>query len=110
LPDLHKHFQRQRLNAEAYAVECLTSFYTANLNIRSLLRVWDLLLLRFDHVLTNVLLAVFYLNQSLLITLELEELIPQIKDCLKKAEPDDLIPLLIHPPEKPSLLDKCSIS
>ena len=92
-----------------YAVECFASFFTSNMNLRTLVRVWDLIIMRIPDVMPLTLLAVIFNVREELAGLSIEDLIPKLKESLKVAEPETLVPVIFHPPT-PSFLDQCRIS
>jgi len=96
LPSLHAHMLAQQCPPSTYAVDCFTSCFVVSMPLDTVLRIWDLLLMRIEKVLPRVLLSVLSRHQEQLLTMSLEEILPFLKLSLATSDDSILLPLLHH--------------
>eukprot|EP00667_Euglena_gracilis_P013166 EG_transcript_13558 len=79
LPELHRHFEAQHLEASFYAPQWFLTLYIYTFPPAFVLRIWDVFFAEGWKIIYRVPLALLKLRQSTLLKLELHDLMPALK-------------------------------
>ncbi|ORC85607.1 rab-like GTPase activating protein [Trypanosoma theileri] len=91
LPKLYQHFENIGVDPSFYASQWFLTLFVYHFQFRALLRIWDIFMSEGWKIIFRVSIALMKWEEKRLLELQLEEVLPALKNLHEGKNPDEIV-------------------